>query len=109
MKKLNGKICAYSPVVGDKYIEIGIAVFKERGYHPLGYSFPTWDDAQDWCNEKNRTILGLNEEQAHLIIISSMFPESTVTVEDVIEAGDPLYPGVKELLIEEAKNGKLEV
>jgi hypothetical protein len=87
IKKINDKICAYTPVVGTKYIEVGVACWKERGYHPLGYAFKNWDEAQKWCDEKNKSVLNINQEQAQLIVGSSMFPEGKFDLDELMKSG----------------------
>lgn len=79
---------AVSPVTSSDGIALGIAVFGERGYHPAEKwgTFSTQEDAQKKADELN-TIFGINKDQAELIIVSTMFPNHTVTFEQIRQAG----------------------
>lgn len=87
IKKIRDKICAYTPVTGEsKYIEIGLACWKERGYHHLGYAFEKWDEAQEWCDDKNKSVLNVNPKQATLIVMSSMYPSGKFDLDELMKA-----------------------
>lgn len=89
MKKMKGKYCAYAPVVRDNGMGLGLACFKEKGYYILdneGY-FPTWDAAQEKATERNHNVLDVTKEQAHLIVMTSMFPDSPITLEEIEKKG----------------------
>ncbi len=73
-KTREGMQSALTPVVKSGYTEIGIADYGKKGYTPTGVVFATHnhDEAEKICDDLNKEIFGLNEEQAMHIILNTM-------------------------------------
>lgn len=70
----HGKRIAFTPIIQQGGIGLGIAVANEPGCYPTkAYLFlaDTWDEAQDAADEANAA-LGLSNIEAAEIIMSSM-------------------------------------
>ena len=65
---------AFTPIIKDGYMEIGIADKGEKGYSPTGVLFEThnYDEAKSICEELNQDIFNIDDKTAYDIILSSM-------------------------------------
>lgn len=73
---------AMTPVITDTGFGIGAAFRDEAGYNPTTYGpYKTWEEARSFCAYFN-TKLGLTDEEADTIVISSMRRGSILTNEE---------------------------
>lgn len=65
---------AFTPIIKDGYMEIGIADKGEKGYSPTGVLFAThnYDEAELICEELNQDVFNIDDKTASDIILSSM-------------------------------------
>lgn len=69
-----GALIAFTPVVGEHGMALGVATANEPGYHPISPSLfcvPDWQDASDEADRLN-TLYGHDDEAAARIVASSM-------------------------------------
>lgn len=72
--KMAGKVYAFTPVVREGYIGLGIAVANESGYLPVPQFFcyaDRWDEMSAHADELNRA-LGLDDRSAARVVASTM-------------------------------------
>lgn len=62
---------AWTPVIGNDCISLGLATRNLRGYQPTNYRFESWGEAQEFADAVNER-LGFTKEQALEIVTSSM-------------------------------------
>lgn len=80
------KVKAYHPVLTNDGWSIGIAVWGEPGYTQTDFFFETEQEAVAFCETQNKNI-GINKEQAYMIVANTMFPGCVCKLEDVVKAG----------------------
>lgn len=78
--EFRGKPYAFVPVLHDTGYILGVAVANEPGYSPItGKTFEDRGRAREWADGLNKHI-GLSDEQAMAIVLSSMGKQPVVTV-----------------------------
>lgn len=73
-RNLNAKETALTPVIKDGHTELGIADKNRGGYTPTMVIFVNhnYDKACDVCDDLNKDLFGLTEEESYKITSSTM-------------------------------------
>lgn len=67
-----GKIVAFTSVINNGGMAIGIAAKGERGYYPTHITYDTKTEADAIVDKLNREVLNLDPTAAFKIVLSSM-------------------------------------